>query len=363
MTDEVKKTLGQIIAELFDHPWLKVVLKIVAGLGFCITIWLGWQGCFGTPLLTYEITRSQPVIAFANSRLDMRVAPGIAKIPVLTEVKIQNAGVKPIEITSFSDEFASNGNGLLLKSNNSDCEILACNVSWMHPSQRSWPLLAIVDRQKIFLKPFALNPGEEFAISFISDGNPDPVTLWGHISNCKIQKIEAANWAPWLSVLWTTYLFVGATLGVVSFVIHVQYYYAVKSLMKWLLKTVASGASGVLSVFGRIAFRWLIQTKVKTPERAVELLLSKTEFDALANEVKADTPEKRDKLREVLTEIANSTKSSVQADTTNYKSEIVEEPLLVREIPQAVVSGSGEETMKAGVTTQAEEAESSSSGS
>jgi hypothetical protein len=293
------------ILQLMANPWLKACVGIGGAVIAIGTFWFTWQMWRG-PELTYQVPKNQSLLSPANSGLDIRYNLVSVKEPYLTEVQIQNTGAKSIDLDSFTDKFPPFGNGLLLKSGNPACKILACNIISMHPSERYSPELQLVDNQAVLLKPIVLNAGDKFAVRLISESNPDPVRLWGNLAGCKIQKKEMPD-LP-LGTIWNGFLFIGAVLGILSFSILIFCYFGAKSVLEGLINGVVSGVGAVFSAFGQSSLLSKVQAQVVTSEAAHEILLDNAKFETVATKLGATTFEEKNSLREILSDFGKQQK-------------------------------------------------------
>jgi hypothetical protein len=302
-----------IVAQLrwFLRPIPGTITIVVALLG----LWFTYIA-IAPPELSYSVRPSHTLITLETNKLDASI-----RTPSLTEIQFKNSGFRPLDATAFTDELPGYGKGLLINSDDRECCFLACNVSEMQPADRQEAFLKLINSGKIFVRAIDLNVGDSFSILIKSDKKPTNFRVFGHLSNAKIQKVEYSDWNSTLHNIWHTYLFFGATAGIAALILEVYFYFQIIEFVKWLAETKVMRTFFVSWVLYRsLCFQWNVHKHAKTPARANQILTNNAEFEKVANEVGANTPEEREKLRKALANIASSSNVSQPAQAENNPS-------------------------------------------
>lgn len=291
------------LGKAIRHPYVTIALWIVGGISGLTTLWLGYHATLGAAILSYELKSASSTIWLENANPVLRFD---------SEVSLENTGSRSLPSEAFTENIPGFGKGLLLKCSNDKSRILGCIVTKMHPSERAAAEVRVLpDGHNVFIKAIPLNPGEGFSIRLISSNDPNTISVWGHLAGCKIEKTASPfDLKAILGMVWNCFVALGCTLGIVSFGIIVFVYFFAQELIKEILKGIGSIVGKVSSWIRKVTFGWIVREKAKDPEKAMEILLSVEGFSKFAEDVNADTAEKRDKLREHLSEFAASNNQS-----------------------------------------------------
>lgn len=270
------------------HQWATLFTLVLTAAGVGLT-WL--QTCSGT--LTYGLKKNDCVLVLEDGHPNLQYD---------CLIRFENTGFKPINLDSFNDSFAPYGKGLLLKSSNKDCKVIAFAIAEMRPAQRNIAeVVPSEDKRAIFIKPLALNWRDGFSLRIIYSSNPGPISLWGHLSNCQIQKlVENQKWNDVLSIAWNCFLFVGASLGIVSFLGLLYCFCFAKALWDLTWKGVAYVIKGIGSLGSDISMWSKAYKSASSPEKVMEIILCEVKFSEFAKDIGADSPAKERKVREYL---------------------------------------------------------------
>lgn len=274
MVEEATPTTNSItekMAHLLENPWIRILVGIGSAVLAFGGLWFTWQTYFGCPELAYEIPKSLAKPIYTDQSLKVFNGSNAMQNPFSTEIKFENIGSKQLEVANYDDDFPPNGPGILIQANNPGAKIVACEASWIDTSERRVPQSIVVDSKALFIKPVSLHNGEGFRLRIISDKNPMPLNVLGHLSIGKISRVEQVNWAAMGYSLWNGFLFIGALLGIISFCLHVYWYFALRSLVKLAVEKTLLAIFKVLGWFGKLFSGSGVRKHATTPQRAREI--------------------------------------------------------------------------------------------
>lgn len=333
------------LVDWLTKPKVKLFGGLLIGIATIAGVGLTWNAQLARPILTFAVQRCAPIFSITPTsaeKLELKLNSIPTKVPFITEIRVENNGSKPIEAKTYTDSFPGLGTGLLVKSGNVNCKILSCSVTEMRPQTRApigvKPVVNNSHRTQkeipiAFIDAVALNPGEDFYIRIISEENPQPVTMCGHLSDGTIQTaVPISEYKPNWDVFFKVFLYTGATLGYLSFALILVCIFAARSLFLYFMKLLMGSVRKVFAWLAKHTFVSNVRAHASSAEKAQKYLLSDADFRVLAENVNADNSEKREHLREVL---ANIVSESVQPISDEVRDQAVrsnlEEPQNVEE--------------------------------
>lgn len=249
--------------------------------------------------LKFSILKSQSLLEFqpeTNHRLELLLDRTVVDKPFITDIKIENSGLKPIRADSFN-EIPRIGRGLLLKVGESG-RIVAVDVKAMKPENR--PPVELINsssltaRNEILIKPFSLNAADSVEIQVITSGDPKEISPNGYISDCCLQNSGSFS------------------LGVLKDPIGLAFtaFHTGASILTWLWTCSVLFVIYQVAKLFRAIGRWLeptlekkVSAEVESPSRALAILTSEKDFEDLAKHLELSKSE-HEKLRTELGKLA-----------------------------------------------------------
>jgi hypothetical protein len=272
--------------------------------------------------LSYTTSKVQSLLAiksFSAKSLEFRLNDNVIDTPYLSEIKIYNAGLKPLAPSAYEEQFKL-GKGLELTCSNSSCKILTYEVTATSPPSRlkNGILRGASDKtlQELLITPIGLNPNESIDITLLTDGNPGAIKLRGHITDFTIQETGDFNLDAF-------------TLGVLNFV--QTFWNAIgfitTAVILLFFTTIMISIQALKTWKDNYTFKQQVKKFVKNPQDAQRILSSNAEFDSLGTKMNLNMKSSKahSRLRVALAQIEPATEST-KCDVSPITQENTENP-------------------------------------